>query len=473
MKFQWKIFFWILSLVAVTFGVGGYYLLSSVFQSTLHREIDMGMAENQTLQFSMEMAVAALPEDYFFASDEVRSQIVRALKQTSGSDHFIHMEEKDGDILYTDPLPLRSEELVESLGSGERGYRILQTEDGAYFLETALSMPLYNREIILENVMDISHVFSERDNLFRTYQKIILCILGITGVLTLLLARLLTRPIRGLSRITKRFARGDYETRGRIKSNDEIGMLTRDFNSMADKLADKIYSLEEQARRQEDFADSFAHELKTPLTSIIGYADMLRSMELSQEDTIYAANYIYSEGKRLEALSLKMMEMIVLKKQDFDIKPVEMQRLFQEIGQMIEPALKQDGIQLVIHAEKQQIFGEPDLLKSLFINLIDNARKASARGTAISVTGQKQEENYVVTVRDQGRGIPADKLDKITEAFYMVDKSRARKQGGAGLGLSICANIVGLHQGEMRFESSPGEGTSVVVSLPRERVELW
>ena len=106
---------------------------------------------------------------------------------------------------------------------------------------------------------------------------------------------------------------------------------------------------------------------------------------------------------------------------------------------------------------------EPDLFKTLVLNLIDNARKAITAEGTIRLTGRRAAGGYGIAVGDTGRGIPPEELGRITEAFYMVDKSRARAKGGAGLGLKICDEIVKLHGGKMRFESTPGEGTVVRV----------
>ena len=124
----------------------------------------------------------------------------------------------------------------------------------------------------------------------------------------------LTKPIRLLTRATKRMAAGDYGYRARQISDDELGQLTTDFNHMANVLEENINKLEEEIQAREDFVAAFAHELKTPLTAIIGYADMLRSRKLDEEKSFLSANYIYTEGKRLEAMSLRLLDIIVTKK---------------------------------------------------------------------------------------------------------------------------------------------------------------
>ena len=222
--------------------------------------------------------------------------------------------------------------------------------------------------------------------------------------------------------------------------------------------------LEAAARRQEDFTGSFVHELKTPLTSIIGYADMLRSRSLDEDRRFKAASYIFSEGKRLENLSLALMSLLLVGHSAADARPVNMRRLCQEAGRICQPAMHAKGLTLSVRAEEGLLRGDAALLQTLLQNLLDNARKAADSGQVV-LSGKSTEGGYRVTVADQGRGIPEGELNKITEPFYMVDKSRSRAEGGAGLGLALCKKIAALHGGELRFESREGRGTTVTVEL--------
>lgn len=223
--------------------------------------------------------------------------------------------------------------------------------------------------------------------------------------------------------------------------------------------------LKDASRRQEDFIGSFAHELKTPLTSMIGYADMLRSKKMDQEQIILSANYIFEEGKRLESLSMKMLEMIVLKKQDFDRKRVSARDYFGGISGLILAVLMDENVELITNFEEAILPIEPDLMKTVCMNLLDNARKSMDHGGKITFIGRWFEEEYQISVEDTGKGMEESELSKITEAFYMVDKSRARAQGGAGLGLAICSDIIRMHHAKMEFTSSPGNGTRVTIKL--------
>ena len=231
------------------------------------------------------------------------------------------------------------------------------------------------------------------------------------------------------------------------------------------ELERSIGNLENVAARREEFIGSFAHELKTPLTAIIGYADMLRSKDMNPKSRFTAAGYIFSEGKRLEALSLKLMDIIVAGHQDFETKRFEVGYFIRSIAAVTMPSLSAENITLDMRWEPGTISVEPDLFKTLMINLVDNARKASHSNSVIELYGEAAEGGYALFVRDHGRGIPKEELSKITEPFYMIDKSRSRAQNGAGLGLALCQRIAELHGTKLEYESEVGKGTTVRVFL--------
>ena len=231
------------------------------------------------------------------------------------------------------------------------------------------------------------------------------------------------------------------------------------------ELERSIENLENVAARREEFIGSFAHELKTPLTAIIGYADMLRSKEMAPKSRFTAAGYIFSEGKRLEALSLKLMDIIVAGNQSFEPKKYEVGYFIRSVAAVTVPSLSNDGVTLDMRWEPGEIEVEPDLFKTLMINLVDNARKASHKGDVIELFGKVEDGGYALYVRDHGRGMPKEELNKITEPFYMIDKSRSRAQNGAGLGLALCQRIAELHGTKLEYESEVGKGTTVRIAL--------
>lgn len=258
--------------------------------------------------------------------------------------------------------------------------------------------------------------------------------IGLSFLLISFVAYWLTRPIHTLAKATLKIAEGDFQLPSFPSSNDEIGQLSKAFGRMSKSLERMMGELEEAAHRQENFIASFAHELKTPMTSIIGYADMLRSRNMDQELVIRYANHIFQEGRRLEALSLTLMELIVLKKQEFTMKRVPASHLFESVQTVISPILGREGIELTLAAEEAPLLIEPDLMKTVCLNLLDNARKSVERDGRISFTGKVDQGGYRITIADNGTGMEPEELSRITEAFYMADQSRSRAKGARDWG---------------------------------------
>ena len=177
------------------------------------------------------------------------------------------------------------------------------------------------------------------------------------------------------------------------------------------------------------------------------------------------ADYIFRQGKRLQSLSCKLLEMTMADQKEITQKEIYVPEFFAELDRTVRISLERKEQKLRIQAQEGIVYGDRELLASLFLNLIDNARKASAPGKEIFLSGQVVPGGYSFTVEDQGGGLPEEAVPRITEAFYMVDKSRSRKEGGAGLGLALCQKIVDLHQGSWHFDNQPGVGLRVTVRL--------
>ena len=195
------------------------------------------------------------------------------------------------------------------------------------------------------------------------------------------------------------------------------------------------------------------------MTAISGYAKTLLTVKLPEEDREEALSYIYEESCRLERLSRKLMNLLLMEEED-GIDPVEVsaKELFHKAEEACRRNLAEDGICLECHEKGEVFCVDEDLFTEVLINLIDNARKASSAGDSIILAAKEN----VIEVRDFGRGIPEEERERILEPFYMIDKSRSRKSGGAGLGLAITAMILKRHNCKMQIESKVGEGTRII-----------
>ena len=231
--------------------------------------------------------------------------------------------------------------------------------------------------------------------------------------------------------------------------------------------------MEQVAEERRVFVANLAHEMKTPLTSIMGYADLLYlPREVSEEQRVEYSCIILDEARRLRSLSAKLLELLTVGSVNLAFVPTPLDQVVQEVAVSLEPLLEQAALTLTCHCPPLLLNMDVELFKSLLYNLLDNARKASPTGGKLSFTAQAEGDRAVLRVRDWGQGIPPQELDKICQPFYMVDKSRSRKAGGAGLGLALCQAIVSAHGGSMEFWSQVGEGTQVTLTFPlREEVD--
>ena len=267
-----------------------------------------------------------------------------------------------------------------------------------------------------------------------------------------------------LTAASARIAAGDYALRTRMHTGDELEILSQGFDQMAGAVQDKVEALELSVQQRDDFVGAFTHELKTPMTGIIGYADLLRSMQPDPEEQREAAGAIFHEAQRLETLSGKLLQLMGLGEHAPQLVPVQLDSVFAEARRAVAPAL--NGCILTMQSNSLTVQGDADLLCDLVINLVTNAAKASTPGSAIAVCAEQADGSIRLTVQDHGQGIPADKLARVVEPFYMVDKSRSRRQGGSGLGLALCSRIAQAHGGTLAMESGLGKGTTVTVTLP-------
>ena len=465
MKFSYKILLWTIIIMAAAFGFSGYYFVNYVFDTSMEREIGQAMDESSILQFAFETAALNIPSKYDVLQDGTVEEIGSNLENSGqGMGRLLRISDDERTVLFASEGFVQDTDFLNQIEAQTRIYQVMRQGE-RYYVQTGSAMHAMDRILYLETMRDVTGVYAERAKGFEVYRQVTLIMLLVSSVFMYFVSILLTRPVRLLTQATRKMAAGDYSFRAERVSSDEMGQLTCDFNLMANALEENIHKLEEENRAKEDFMAAFSHELKTPLTAIIGYADLLRSRKLDDEKHFLAANYIYTEGKRLETMSFRLLDMIVTKRGLIELTRVKVSDLFQYLEEMYG----QNGeFDIHISYEDGVIRGEVNLLKSVLVNLVDNAMKASEPQSRIEICGFEKEEGYYFVVQDEGEGIPEEELRKITEAFYMVDKSRSRSRNGAGLGLALCAAILELHQSRLMIESELGKGSRIGFRIPKE-----
>lgn len=453
--------------MAVALGFSGFYFVNYVFETSLEREVGQAMDEGSILGFAFETAALSVPAKYSVLPDNTVEEIAANLERGGQSNgRLLRISDEEKNVLYASDGFEMDYELLMQTDENIKTYRIIQAGE-KYYVHTGTTVNALNRILYLENMRDVSEVFTERAIGFALYRRVTLIMLFVGMIIMHFISSLLTKPVRLLTEATKRMAAGDYSYRAKRISQDELGELTRDFNSMAEALEQNIAKLEEELEAKEEFMGAFAHELKTPLTAIIGYADMLRSHKLDEEKSIMSANYIYTEGKRLEAMSLRLLDIIVAGKEEAELQVVPVEIVFDYLKEMFPGSRK---MEFQFAYEKGEMLAEVNLIKTVLVNLIDNACKASEPDGRIEINGYALENGYRFAVRDYGIGILEEEQHKITKAFYMVDKSRARSKNGAGLGLALCVEILKIHHSGLEIESEAGKGScfSFVLGKGRE-----
>ena len=468
MKFANKLFFATTSVLTVIFAIFGIWLLSSYFNKSMNREMEQAETENRMFQYLFEIAYQSLEEygdDY-----AIRSAVDSVANSVEKADNHCFVWSKE-DIFYGDTKSCLAQ-LEALMGVGEKldlqnnyGCGIRQVSQ-RYYLMSVCVVSTNEQQIYLGISKDVTTMYEDRQGLMNQYRLALVILLVVGGICIYILSQYITKPIRKLDAVVEQISRGNYDRRSRYKSSDEIGTLSDNFNHMADCLMEQMHVKELEAKQKESFTAAFAHELKTPLTSIIGYADMLNSIDMSEEERREAYYYIYSQGKRLESLSHKLLELVSLEQTPLQIRPVNTKDLEENIRETFRPIFEKKNIRGKINLEKGVIYGDKDLLLSVFYNLLDNATKAASKDGFVLLKGKKVDNGYEVKVVDNGRGIPESEINRITEAFYMVDKSRSRKEGGAGIGMTLCQKIITLHKGILKISSRLGAGTIVQLRFP-------
>lgn len=469
MKFLYKIVLWTIIIMAVAFGVSGYFFVNFVFKNALNREVEQALSNSNILRFSFETAALNIPTKYNVLQDIAVEQIGARLERSGqGSGRRLRLSDEKKEPLYVSDGYTEDVTLLQDITETTRLWQVVR-EGEHYYIQTGVMLNALDRNLYLETMEDVTEVFKERDMGFAVYRSVTMVMLFSSAFVMFFVCIWLTKPIRLLTRATRKMAAGDYGYRARQISTDELGQLTMDFNAMANVLEDTIGELKDEVETREDFIAAFAHELKTPLTAIIGYADLLRSRKLDDEKQLMSSNYIYTEGKRLEKMSFRLLDIIVTKREQIHPQPTSAEKFFRYIGNIFAGNTEQS---LQISYEQGNVCAEVDLIKSVLVNLVDNAFKASAPGSVVEVFGRCLEGGYEFQVKDYGVGIPEGELKRVTEAFYMVDKSRSRSKNGAGLGLALCVEILRLHESELIIESVVGEGTCISFVLSdREEVQ--
>ncbi|WP_405083028.1 sensor histidine kinase [Paenibacillus chitinolyticus] len=288
-----------------------------------------------------------------------------------------------------------------------------------------------------------------------------ICSLIAGSLLILVSSVFLVRPIKKMTKATRRIAAGDFNVKLNIKQTSELGTLARSFEDM-------MHDLQQLEQMRREFVSNVSHEVQSPLTSISGYAQALKQVNLADHERSRYLDIIIAEAKRMSKMSDSLLKLSLLESQSQQLR-LTTRSLDEQIRRVIvalQPQWTARRLQFELDLKTLQVTADHELLNQVWTNIIGNSIKFSEDGGMINVSIQHDINNVTVRISDTGIGIPLEDQKRIFERFFKADRSHSRKVDGSGMGLAIVKQIVSLHQGDIRVESELGQGTTFIVALP-------
>jgi signal transduction histidine kinase len=308
---------------------------------------------------------------------------------------------------------------------------------------------------------NVESLDSEFKALMLTYAFTAIGVSLLLAVCLYFILKRLSGPLEKLRKTTEVIEAGDFSVTAEEKGNDEFTLLAKSFNAMLAKINEQMATLEHEAERKQMLVDNMAHKLRTPLTSIHGYAEYIEKANTTEERRLIAAKYIMSESERLQKISEILLDGAFIRENEIEMADTNLEAVLTGVAEKLQMRAEKAGVEITCDAEPVTVKGNETLLSMLFYNLTENAIKACSTGGMVKVSCAGGQ----AIIEDNGKGMTEEQLLHITEPFYRTDKSRSRAEGGAGLGLALCKQIVHTHGAQMRFESEIGKGTKIFVTF--------
>ena len=362
-----------------------------------------------------------------------------------------------------------TQNILTAIG-GQAGY---SSDHSSSYMDVALPIDGNSGNYIVYIKDNKSTVTKLSSVLFGIIGRALLIGLIITVLLSLLLAKAMVTPIQSLTQAAERVAAGDFSQKPNSDAQDEIGVLTRTFNSMALQLEKTLDDLKKSEAMRREFVANVSHELRTPITSIRSYAETLQDAQnLPKKTEQEFIGVIVKESDRMTKI---VQDLLMLSRFDtgniaFKFERFSFEKSIHDIynAMLLEAQKHNHRFTIEFKTPVPDIIGDEARIEQVLINMVSNAIKYTRDGGSIVMTAGRKDDVVWVSVRDNGIGIPKEDVDKVFDRFYRVDKARSRESGGTGLGLSIAQEIVNRHNGSIVLTSRQGKGTVITMTLPVE-----
>ena len=420
------------ALVLTLLGPGMALVVSRSFALTMERERARALGEEAAIARALTLETA---------EGNVGRSTASTLQTRYGSSELTIYLLQNGETITGEALPT-AQKLPELLNTETRA-TLLDGESERLLIAHALG-----GEITLLTALDVSPVYALRRELLRGAAALGLIGLALAGALAIWISGVLTRPLSQLADAAAKLADGDYAAPLPTAKNDEMNALIRAFSRMSVAIDERETALRTQAEERQALIDALAHEMRTPLTAILGGARLLQQSRLSGSQQSELLDTMAREASRLSTMDERLLLLTRLDHEAPAFAPFDSRAMAREALSVF------DGVRL--EGDGAVFVGERELTILLLRNLVVNAQRAGGK-EAVRVT--LHPDGFDVT--DYGCGMTKEQIARAFEPFYKADKARTRSAGGAGLGLPLCRKIARLHHGELHMESEIGRGTRV------------
>ncbi len=420
------------ALVLTLLGPGMALVVSRSFALTMERERARALGEEAAIARALTLETA---------EGNIGRSTASTLQTRYGSNELTIYLLQNGETITGEALPT-VQKLPELLNTETRATLL----DGAS--ERLLIAHALDGEITLLTALDVSPVYALRRELLRGAAALGLIGLALAGALAIWISGVLTRPLSQLADAAAKLADGDYAAPLPAAKDDEMNALIRAFSRMSAAIDERETALRTQAEERQALIDALAHEMRTPLTAILGGARLLQQSRLSGSQQSELLDTMAREASRLSTMDERLLLLTRLDHEAPAFAPFDSQAMAREALSVF------DGVRL--EGDDAVFVGERELTILLLRNLVVNAQRAGGK-EAVRVT--LHPDGFDVT--DYGCGMTKEQIARAFEPFYKADKARTRSAGGAGLGLPLCRKIARLHHGKLHMESEIGRGTRV------------
>ncbi|QDS35972.1 sensor histidine kinase [Brevibacillus brevis] len=454
-----------LALFLFSFNLGIVIISITTFKDTIHRAQERSLNEHYFI-------TSALLQDFHAVEgrgtdlDSSIPSLLQPYSYLAGDQNVTLGLFKDKELVYSNSSVLSVPNGFPELpGNGSRLVSMQESGDRTSVLVSGkLPAPydLYTMVYLYDTTDGIAAWRQMKDMLF--FAGLMISALFAFG-LHMLLSKLF-RPLSQISQTSRQIAAGAYDTRLPVSGQDELTEMAQSFNHMAKEIQSQIQQLATAAQQKQQFIDNFAHELRTPLTTIYGYAEYIQKVARTEDDKLFATTYIMSESRRLQQIAYRLLELATLRENKIERTTVQIKQLFLGVEQALSLMATEQNVRITSECHFDSLECDPDFMHILLVNFVDNALKACGTGGQIKMAAFLDHGQKGIMVEDNGKGMSAEHLLHITEAFYRVDPSRTRNGGGAGLGLTLCKQIADYHGAKLSFFSEPGKGTIAKLIFP-------